>query len=115
MNTALTTGYLMKPAEQACTAGGRYKLLFEAMLQAQGDADATPWHCEIDSPELMQRAGPKLVAGAAVVIRAQLAGRPYQKHGVHSGWVRYLKVEAVEFIRADRNRAEAEPEEQPHA
>jgi len=104
MNTALTTGYLTREAALATVPGtGQRKLIFEAMLQAEGDPEPTPWHCEVENPELMARAEPKLHAGRAIIMRAQLAGRPWLKQGVHAGYTRYLKVSEIEFAKTERH------------
>jgi hypothetical protein len=114
MNSALCTGYLIQAAEAAWTAGAgaRKKLVFDAMLQADGDAGPTPWRCEIEDATLIGAAEKLLTAGRGVVLRAQLSGRPFIKNGVQAGFVRFLRVDRVEFVRADRSRNEAETEAQ---
>jgi hypothetical protein len=114
MNTTLQTGYLVRDAARAYSTGAaaREKLVFEVMLQAEGDAAPTPWHCEIDDAALMMTAEPRLTAGRGVVLRAELAGRPFVQRGVQQGFTRFLKVHEVEFVRADRSRPAVE-EEQP--
>lgn len=119
MNAAFATGWLLRAGEEAWTPGAepRRKLIFEAMLQADGDSEPTPWRCEIDDPEQIARAGPLLTAGRGVAIRAQLAGRRFNdRFGGQKGFVRYLRVDHVEFVRPDRAKApqaqeEAEEEE----
>lgn len=104
MITALGTGFLMHAAESAWTSGpnSRQKLVFDVMLQATGDPEPTPWRCEIEDAAEIARAEKLLTPGRGVVLRAQLAGRAFVKNGVQNGWVRFLRVERVEFVRADR-------------
>ena len=113
MITALGTGYLMHGAESAWTTGpsSRKKLVFDVMLQAPGDAGPTPWRCEIEDAAEVARCEPLLTPGRAVVLRAVLAGRPFVERGVQKGFVRFLRVDHVEFIRADRARPEEEADE----
>jgi hypothetical protein len=113
VNTAVATGWLLGDGETAWTPGAepRRKLIFEAMLQADGDPEPTPWRCEIEDPAQIAKAEPLLTAGRGVAIRAQLAGRPFVDHGVKKGFVRFLRVDHVEFVKADRAKPPAEPAE----
>lgn len=111
VNTALVTGFLVKDAVIACTPTGLRKLVFEVMLQGDTDTDPTPWHCEIVSPETIKKAEPLLVAGRAVALRAQLGGRPFMKGSVQSGFIRFLSVEKIEFVRPDRAKPQTETSE----
>ncbi len=112
MNTLLATGYIHRSAVRACTPAGIYKLTFEAMLRADGDEEVTPWHCEIEHPDLVNKLEDRLSAGRGIVLRAQLAGRPFMRNGVRSGFVRFLKVSDVELVRADRTGPATETEQE---
>lgn len=102
MNVIVVTGWLMKGADVAYAVSGRKFLVFEAMLRADGDEEDTPWRCEIEDEAEIAHAEPMLTAGRGVLLRAQLAGKPFVKHGVRSGFARFLRVEHVQFVRADR-------------
>lgn len=115
MNSCTLTGYLVREGWRAVTPAGAERLQFEVMAQAQGDAEPTPWHCEIESPEVIARARDFLTAGRGVLLRAQLAGRPYLKAGVRTGFVRYLRVEEIQFVRADRGGLKVQPGEEETA
>ena len=95
MNTARGTGYLVKDAILAYTPKGERKLVFETFIRAEGDSDATPWHCEMaDNPQLDLLA-PLLTPGQGVTLEAQIAGRPFVKDGRQVGYNRFLKITKI--------------------
>lgn len=99
MNTLTATGWLVKDAWSATQPGtGRQLLLFDLMLGNE-DGEPAPWRCEIESETLTHRVETKLVAGASVMVRAELRARPFVKHGVHEGYTRFLVVDRLEFSR----------------
>lgn len=110
MNTTIATGWLVKEASTAYTPSGTKRLVFETIIRQQ-DGETVPWHCEIADPELMKRAEPLLGPGRPVILQAELCARPYLKHGIASGMIRYLRVIAAEF--PDRSGARRQEEEQP--
>jgi len=99
MNLTLATGYLVKDAWSTVQPGTyRQILCFDLMLTGR-DGKAVPWRCELDDEGEAKRVGPKLVAGAGVIVGAELAGRAWSEHGVQKGFTRYLAVTHVEFSR----------------
>lgn len=95
MNTACCTGYLVKDATLAYTPKGERKLVFETYVRADGDAEATPWHCEMaDNPQLDLLA-PLLTPGQGVTLEAQIAGRPFLKDGRQLGYNRFLRITKI--------------------
>lgn len=99
MNTLTATGWLVKDAWTTTQPGtGRQLLLFDLMLENENNEPA-PWRCEIEKPDLAHRIEAKLVAGAGVIVRAELRARPFVKHGVREGFTRFLIVDRVEFSR----------------
>lgn len=105
MNVVIVTGFLMKAAYAAYATSMRKFLIFDAMLSAEGDAEPTPWRCEIEDPGEIENAEPLLTAGRGVLLHAELAGRPFVKGEVQSGYTRFLKVKRVQFVRVDRAKA----------
>lgn len=100
MNTILCTGWLQKAGTIAYTPAGRRKLMFDVMLAASApETEATPWRCEIADPELIARVESKLTPGTAVILQAELHGRPFREKDVIKGYTRYLAVTAIEFSR----------------
>ncbi len=106
MVTIIGTGWLQKDAWSAYTASGVRRLVWELMLSAEG-ADAVPWNCEIHDGALAEKCAPKLLAGAAIIVRGELATRPFEKAGRTVGHVRYLLIERVEFTRLPKRAQEA--------
>lgn len=109
MNTALLTGWLIKPAAICYTPTGQSKLAFELGVKSD-DGQVTPWHCEITAEALIRKAEPYATAGRPVVLQAQLAGRPFVQQGVTKGYTRYLQVTQIEFPNRTKN-ADAESED----
>lgn len=95
MNTAHCTGYLVKDATIAYTREGKRKLLFETFIRAEGDADATPWTCEMADNPMLDVVAPLLTPGQGVTLDAQIAGRPFLKDGRQVGYHRFLSVTKI--------------------
>lgn len=112
MNTAFTTGWLIKPGTKAYTTSGRPKLAFEIMIAGDPGDEPTPWHCEIENPALIEKAEDLLAPGRSVAITAKLCGRPFKQRDIQKGFSRYLRVLDIEFVKPDRG-AIAEPTEEP--
>lgn len=111
MNTALLTGWLIKPAAICYTPTGQSKLAFEVGVKSD-DGQVTPWHCEIALPELILKAEPYATAGRPVIIQAHLAGRPFVQAGITKGYTRFLQVTAIEFPNRAKQAEATEDEGQ---
>lgn len=110
MNIALQTGWIHSgdvawvPASGATPA--RRKLIFELMVH-QPDGSDMPWACEVTDDDLITRYVPLVTPGRAVIVQAELRGRPFQQQGIQKGWVRYLHVLRAEFPERSKPKVEA--------
>lgn len=110
MNTAMLTGWLQADAIATYVPGsGARVLVFDVML-ANG-SEAAPWRCEIVDEMLAKAVEKKLVAGAGVMLRAELRARPFVRDQVTKGMVRFLVVDRVEFSRVPVAATACEPAE----
>lgn len=111
MNTALVTGYLPKQAWDSYRPGGARIVGFDVVLKDEASAEESVWSCEIDDAAEIARVGNLLLAGRGVALRGRLAGRPFVKNGVSSGYVRFLRIDRVEFVKSDRSQVQMERDE----
>lgn len=100
MNHVGLTGYLPHEAHEAYAPGGARFVVFD--LVVTGDPEGCPWRCEIGAAALQAKCAGRLVPGQALGIEARLASRPHVVDGRQRGWIRWLDVTHVEFVRADR-------------
>jgi len=102
MNTLNATGWLQKDAWTATVPGTYARILcFDLFLvnHRRPAAPAVPWRCEISDATLQAEAGPKLVAGAGLMVRGELEAVPFLKNGVVSGYTRTIQCDRVEVSR----------------
>ena len=102
MNTVNATGWLQKDAWTATVPGTYARILcFDLFLVSHRHpaAPAVPWRCEIADATLQADTGPKLVAGAGLMVRGELEAVPLLKNGVVSGYTRTIQLDRVEFSR----------------
>lgn len=108
MNTRLFTGYLPKDADEAWAPAtehrpGEPRLVFDVILRDSAGREF-PEKCFIDALALVKSAKPFLTAGRAIIAQGEQTARPYEKHGVTTGWIREVRIQAIEFP----NRARTE-------
>lgn len=116
MNTMLVTGYLPKQAWDAYRPGGGKIVAFEVVLKDESSADESTWTCEIEDAAEIARVGSSLLPGRGVVLRGRLAGRPFVKNNVTTGYVRFLRIDRVEFVKSEQSHVQmARDEECPGA
>jgi hypothetical protein len=102
MNTVNATGWIQKDAWTATVPATYARIVcFDLFLvnHYHPAAPAVPWRCEISDLKLQAEAGPKLVAGAGLMIRGELEAVPFIKAGVVSGYTRTIQIDRVEFSR----------------
>lgn len=110
VNTVTTTGWLTKPATKAYTPGGMPKLTFDLMIAGDIGEEPTPWRCEIDRSNLIQKSEDLLVSGRSVIITAKLCGRPFKERDIQKGFTRFLRIQDIEFMKPDRAAVTESPE-----
>ena len=113
MNTITATGWLQKEAWTATVPGTYARILcFDLFLVSHRHpaAPAVPWRCEISDPTLQADTGPKLVAGAGVMVRGELEAVPFIKAGVISGYTRTIQIDRLEFSRLPVSAAQPKAE-----
>jgi hypothetical protein len=101
MNTRLFTGYLPADADEAWAPAqlGRPnepRLVFDCIVK-DSRGNEFPERCYVDDLELVKSAKPQLTAGRAIIAQGEQTARPYIKHGVTTGWLREVRVTALEF------------------
>lgn len=112
MNTRMFTGYLPADCDEAWAPAtenrpGEPRLVFDVIVRDSTGREF-PEKCFIDALSLVKSAKPYLTAGRAIIAQGEQTARPYEKHGVTTGWIREVRIQAIEFP----NRARAEAPEQ---
>lgn len=115
MNNFSGTGWLVKDSWTATTPGTHRRLLLFDLMIANDDGEPAPWRCEIEREALINRVESKLVAGAGIILCAELRARPFVRHNVREGFSRYLLVHHVEFSRLPVAADQPQPEPAPVA
>lgn len=108
MNTMIVTGYLPKQAWDAYRPGGIRIVGFDVVLKDEGSAEESTWTCEIEDAAEIARVGNSLLPGRGVVLRGRLAGRPFVKNNVTAGYVRFLRIDRVEFVKSEQSHVQME-------
>lgn len=101
MNTRLFTGYLPADCDEAWAPAtlnrpNEPRLVFDVVLK-DSQGNEFPEKCFVDDLALVKTAKPLLTAGRAIVAQGEQTARPYIKHGVTTGWIREVRVTALEF------------------
>jgi hypothetical protein len=110
MNTRLFTGYLPAAADEAWAPAqlGRPnepRLVFDVIIK-DSQGNEFPEKCFVDNLTLVKTAKPLLTAGRAIIAQGEQTARPFIKHGITSGWMREVRVTALEFPNRARSKEE---------
>jgi hypothetical protein len=110
MNTRLFTGYLPAAADEAWAPAqldrpNEPRLVFDVIIK-DSQGNEFPEKCFVDNLTLVKTAKPLLTAGRAIIAQGEQTARPFIKHGITSGWMREVRVTALEFPNRARGKEE---------
>lgn len=100
MNSGTVTGGVVKAATSAYTSGGLRRVQFPIAVKDSHGQRAF-WNCEAEGdPVWLDLVESAAQPGRGIKLDYELATRPFLKHGVHAGEVRFLRVIKAEFAPA---------------
>lgn len=114
MNSGKVTGGVMKSAVSAYTppafgVASVRRVVFPIVVRDSQGQEAH-WNCEAEGdPVTLDLIENQAQPGRGIELEYELATRPFMKHGVHTGEVRFLRVIKAEF--PPRHASKPEPAE----
>lgn len=117
MNARIFTGWLPQDAEEAWAPrtadhGPLPRLVFAVKVKDSRGVEFED-KCLLDEPALIAKYRPLLTAGRAVIVQGEQTAREWHERGVLKGYVREVRVFALEFPHRGKPKEEAAAEPGP--